>query len=230
MKKDLTGLERAIGYTFKDRSYLECALTHSSYANENHLKKHSDYERQEFLGDAVLELVSSEYLFNQHPDMPEGTLTRLRASKVCEPALAVCARKLEIDQYIRLGRGEEATGGRGRDSIVSDVCEAIIGGMYLDGGLECARAFILEFIMPIDVGDANVVDAKTRLQEIAQAVGKTVSYELVSESGPDHARVFEVDCLIDGRIVGHGTGRTKKSAQQAAAGCALRSYHVSEKH
>lgn len=230
METDLSKLERSIKYHFNDRRYLDRALTHSSYANENHLPKHSDYERLEFLGDAVLELISSDYLYHKYPDMPEGDLTRIRASKVCEPALAVCARNLSIDRFIKLGRGEESTGGRKRDSIISDVCEAVIGGIYLDGGLDRAGAFILEFIMPVDVDEISVIDAKSRLQELAQSVGSVVTYELISESGPDHDRIFEVNCLIDDRVLGCGTGKNKKGAQQAAARDALRSYHVSKKH
>ena len=227
MKEDLSELEEKIEYRFSDRRYLETALTHSSYANERTINRCDNYERQEFLGDAVLELISSEHLFALHPEMPEGDLTKLRAAMVCEPTLAARARNIGLDEYMRLGRGEEATGGRQRDSIISDICEALIGGIYLDGGIENARRFILDHILTEEVPDPEVVDAKSELQVRVQAVGKTVTYEVVGESGPDHAKVFDVNCIISGHIAGSGQGKTKKSAQQAAARDALRSVYVS---
>ncbi len=224
MNYDYSELEELIGYHFGDPSLLETALTHSSYTNERQINKCENYERQEFLGDAVLELVSSDCLYRKHPEMPEGELTRLRAAYVCEPALADCARKFGLENYIRLGRGEESTGGRSRDSIVSDVCEAVIGGIYLDGGLEPAREFVLSHVMTRKVDVFLYKDAKSEIQIRAQARGSVVTYEVTGESGPDHAKEFFVNCLIDGQPAGSGRGRTKKGAQQDAAADALRRY------
>ena len=217
MNDNYSELESIISYQFNDRHYLETALTHSSYANERLSIKCENYERQEFLGDAVLELVSSDILYHAHTDLPEGELTKLRASYVCEPALAECARAIDLEAYIRLGRGEEGTGGRSRDSIVSDVLEALTGGIYLDGGIEPATEFIRRFIIEPQKGHRIYKDAKSELQIRAQARGSVVTYEVTGESGPDHAKVFKVDCLIDGKPKGSGSGKTKKSAQQAAA-------------
>ncbi|MCR5595951.1 MAG: ribonuclease III [Lachnospiraceae bacterium] len=223
MNTNIAELEERIGYSFKNSDYLYVALTHSSFSNEMKIKKCDNYERQEFLGDAVLELVSSDHLYREHPGMPEGDLTKLRASMVCEPALANAARCFGLDDFIRLGRGEEATGGRAKESIISDVLEAVIGGIYLDSGIEAARRFILKFVMCHEDEIVSFGDAKSKLQQLVQAKGKTVTYEVTGESGPDHAKVFTVDCLIDGKKVSSGQGRTKKSAQQDAAGKVLRS-------
>lgn len=223
MNTNIKELEEKIGYTFLNSDYLYVALTHSSFSNEMKINKCDNYERQEFLGDAVLEMVSSDHLYHEHPDMPEGDLTKLRASMVCEPALANAARSFGLDRYIRLGRGEEATGGRAKESIISDVLEAVIGGIYLDSGIEAARRFILDFVMNHEKESMVYGDAKSKLQQVVQAKGKTVSYEVTGESGPDHAKVFTVDCLIDGEKAASGQGRTKKSAQQDAAGKVLRS-------
>lgn len=223
MKKDIKQLEEAIGYTFNDPGYLTVALTHSSYANEIRAGRGADYERQEFLGDAVLELISSDHIFHNHPDMPEGDMTKLRASLVCEPALAHCARDIDLADYIRLGRGEESTGGRTKESIISDVMEAIIGGIYLDSGIDEAAKFVNRFIMSHADEIHAFYDAKSQLQQLVQANGQVVTYEVIGESGPDHAKVYKVACLIDGEQVSDGEGRSKKSAQQAAALDALRS-------
>ncbi|MCR5510146.1 MAG: ribonuclease III [Lachnospiraceae bacterium] len=223
MKKDIKQLEEAIGYTFNDPGYLTVALTHSSYANEIKAGRGADYERQEFLGDAVLELISSDHIFHNQPDMPEGDMTKLRASLVCEPALAHCARDIDLADYIRLGRGEESTGGRTKESIISDVMEAIIGGIYLDSGLDEAAKFVNRFIMSHADEIHAFYDAKSQLQQLVQANGQVVTYEVIGESGPDHAKVYKVACLIDGEQVSDGEGRSKKSAQQAAALDALRS-------
>ncbi len=211
-------LEEKIGYSFKNKDLLKQALTHSSYANERKINKISDYERLEFLGDAVLELVSSDFLFHENPDMAEGKLTKLRSSMVCEPSLALCARDINLEDYIRLGKGEEGTGGRGRDSIISDVLEAVIGALYLDGGFSVAHDFIHGFVLS-DLEDKILFyDAKTNLQEMIQATGyKTFEYNLVEEKGPDHAKVFVVEAVLDGKVVGSGEGRTKKAAEQKAA-------------
>jgi ribonuclease-3 len=214
----LQELQEKIGYKFKDTALLKQAITHSSFSNEQKINKIDNYERLEFLGDAVLELVSSEFLFNENKTMPEGQLTRLRASMVCEPALAYCARDIDLNAYILLGKGEEATGGRKRDSIISDVMEAVIGAIFLDGGLDNAKAFISRFILS-DLDDKILfMDSKTLLQEeIQKTSGATLRYELVGETGPDHDKEFSVEAYLNEKLIGKGCGRTKKAAQQQAA-------------
>lgn len=211
-------LEKVIGYQFKQPERLRQALTHSSYANEKHLKKQSDNERLEFLGDAVLELVSSEYLFKNYPEMPEGEMTKFRASIVCEPTLALCTKEIGLGQYLYLGKGEDLTGGRNRKSILSDALEAVIGAIYLDGGFEAAREFIHRFIL-VDIEHKKLFhDSKTILQELVQGNYKEeLHYALVGEEGPDHDKSFKVEAMIGERVVGHGTGHTKKAAEQEAA-------------
>ena len=210
-------LEEKIGYTFRDFSLLKRAMMHSSYTNERHLEKYKCIERLEFLGDAVLELVSSEYLFRESPKVSEGELTKTRASMVCEPSLAQCARDIELGKYLLLGKGEEATGGRNRDSITSDAMEALIGAIYLDGGFTNAKEFIHRFILT-DLEDKKLFyDSKTILQEIVQAENREISYHLVREEGPDHDKSFYVEALIGGVSFGSGKGRTKKAAEQQAA-------------
>ena len=186
-------LEQRIGYQFHDISLLKRALTHSSFTNEQKINRTGDYERLEFLGDAVLELTSSEFLFHEHPEVPEGELTKMRASMVCEPALAFCARDLELGKFIRLGKGEENTGGRERDSIISDVMEAVTGAIYLDGGMEPARQFINRFILSDLENKRLFYDSKSNLQEVIQGkLKKEFWYELLEESGPEHNKVFKV--------------------------------------
>jgi len=215
---DYSLLEKTIGYTFKNKDLLIQALTHSSYANERKINKTEDYERLEFLGDAVLELVSSDFLFHENPDMAEGKLTKLRSSMVCEPSLAFCARDINLEVYIRLGKGEETTGGRNRDSIISDVCEAVIGAIYLDGGFAAASEFIFRFVLSDLENKQLFYDAKTNLQEIIQSnTFDSFEYVLAYEKGPDHAKVFAVNAVLDGKIIGSGEGRTKKAAEQKAA-------------
>lgn len=218
MKEALRELQDKIGYQFKDESLLKQALTHSSFANEQKINKLSNYERLEFLGDAVLELVSSEFLFNENKDMPEGQLTRLRASMVCEPALAYCARDIDLGSYILLGKGEEATGGRKRDSITSDVMEAVIGAIFLDGGIEKAKEYIYHFILSDLENKILFLDSKTLLQEEIQKKNTAqLRYELVGETGPDHDKQFSVEAYLDDELIGSGVGRTKKAAEQQAA-------------
>lgn len=209
--------EKVIGYHFKSAGLLRQALTHSSYANEKHMKKLADNERLEFLGDAVLELVSSEFLFSNYPDMPEGELTKKRASMVCEPSLAMSARDIRLQDYILLGKGEEFTGGRKRDSITSDAMEAVIGAIYLDGGIDQARNFVLRFILNDLENKSLFYDSKTVLQEIVQDKGKVPEYVLAGCTGPDHDKRFFAEVHISGKIYGKGTGHTKKAAEQAAA-------------
>ena len=217
-ESDYQELEKKIGYTFQNRALLKQAVTHSSFANEQKINRQKHYERLEFLGDAVLELVSSDFLFQTHPEMPEGQLTKLRASMVCEPALAYCAKDLTLDSYIQLGRGEEATGGRYRDSIVSDVMEAVIGAIYLDGGMEPARTYIHRFILSDLENKQLFLDSKTNLQEyMQQNLKKEFHYRLVEESGPEHDKVFLVEVVMEEKVLGRGKGRTKKAAEQQAA-------------
>lgn len=210
-------LENKIEYHFKNKAFLKQALTHSSFANEQKINKFEDYERLEFLGDAVLELVSSDFLFHENPRLPEGQLTKMRASMVCEPALAFCAREFGLEEYILLGRGEEMTGGRKKDSIVSDVMEAVIGAIYLDSGMEAAKAYIHRFILSDLEHKQLFYDAKTILQERVQRQGGTLRYVLIREEGPDHDKVFVVEARLDDERIGAGLGRTKKSAEQQAA-------------
>ena len=218
MSRNVKELEEKIGYNFKDSHLLRHAVTHSSYVNEKHMKKADCNERLEFLGDAVLELISSEYLFFENQTMPEGELTKLRASMVCEKALAFCARDLELGSYLLLGKGEDATGGRFRESITSDALEALIGAIYLDGGFANAKEFIHRFILTDIEHKQLFFDSKTILQEIVQSNFKEpVSYELLGEKGPDHNKVFEVAVRIGDDRYGVGSGRTKKAAEQEAA-------------
>lgn len=211
-------LEEKIQYKFKNIDFLKQALTHSSYTNEHRLSRNDCNERLEFLGDAVLELSSSEFLYEQFPDQPEGELTKLRASIVCEPTLAQCTRQLELGSFLRLGKGEDATGGRERDSVLSDALEAMIGAIYLDGGFAAAKAFVLKFIMNDIEHKKLFYDSKTVLQERVQAMGsRTLVYELVKAEGPDHCKVFTSQVRIDGKVMGTGSGRTKKLAEQDAA-------------
>ncbi len=215
----LRELEKKIGYTFQDRSLLQQAMTHSSYANEHKQERLHDNERLEFLGDAVLEIVSSEFLYFQYPKLPEGDLTKLRASIVCEPTLALCTREINLGSYLFLGKGEERTGGRGRASIVSDAMEALIGAIYLDGGFANAKEFVHKFIMTDIEHKKLFYDSKTILQEIVQRdyKGEDVSYQLIGEDGPDHDKKFIVNVLIGKIVHGQGIGRTKKAAEQEAA-------------
>lgn len=222
-QKPLEELEQKIGYSFQDKRLLRQALTHSSFANEQKINKYDDYERLEFLGDAVLELVSSEFLFRGNENMTEGQLTRLRASMVCEQALAYCAREFGLENYILLGKGEEMTGGRAKDSIISDVMEAIIGALYVDNGMEEAKAYIHRFVLSDLEHKQLFYDAKTILQERVQQKNQgTLHYELIREEGPDHDKMFVVEAKIDDKTIGAGQGRTKKAAEQQAAYEALK--------
>lgn len=218
----LDALEARIGYKFHNIALLKQAVTHSSFTNEQKINRAKHYERLEFLGDAVLELVSSEFLFREHPDMPEGELTKTRASMVCEPSLAFCAADLEIGKFLLLGKGEDSTGGRYRDSITSDVMEAIIGAIYLDGGMEEAKKFIYKFVLS-DLEDKQLFyDSKSTLQELMQGkIKKEFHYELLEESGPEHNKTFHVAVYMEEEVLSKGAGRTKKAAEQQAAYKAL---------
>lgn len=210
--------EEKIGYKFKNKNYLRQALSHSSYANEMRMSKLANNERLEFLGDAVLELVSSEYIFSNNSQMYEGEMTKLRASVVCEPTLAMCAREINLGDYILLGKGEISTGGRKRDSILSDAFEAVIGAIYLDGGFTSAKEFITRFVLD-DIDNKKLFfDSKTILQEIIQAdYREPLQYKLIGEDGPDHDKVFTVAAIVEGKELSQGSGKTKKAAEQAAA-------------
>jgi ribonuclease-3 len=207
-----------IGYRFKEEGLLTQALTHSSYANEKHMKKGSDNERLEFLGDAVLELASSEFLYEKYPDMPEGELTKLRASLVCEPTLAFCTEPLGLGDYLLLGKGEDLTGGRKRKSVLSDALEAVIGAIYLDGGFASAKEFISKYILTDTEHKQLFYDSKTILQEEVQGSNMgSLHYELLREEGPDHNKHFVVAAYVGDRKLGTGEGSTKKAAEQQAA-------------
>ncbi|WP_424142198.1 ribonuclease III [Stomatobaculum longum] len=222
-------LEGKIGYTFRDRSLLVLALTHTSFANEAHSGHLGSNERLEFLGDAVLELVSSDFFYREKPKLSEGELTKLRASFVCEPALAYCAEQIPLPPYLLLGRGEEMTGGRLRPSIVSDAMEAVIGAIYLDGGLTPARAYIDRFILNDIEGKRYFYDAKTILQEeIQKDKDAVLSYELRGEEGPEHLKRFTVAALRDGVPLAEGEGSSKKEAEQRAAYAALLALGIAE--
>lgn len=211
--------QEKIGYQFQQEGLLRQALTHSSYANEHRMKKLSDNERLEFLGDAVLEIVTSDFLYHEHTDVPEGELTRVRASIVCEQTLAFCTRALNLGDYLFLGKGEDQTGGRKRKSILSDAFEAIIGAIYLDGGFASAKEFIHKFILKDIEHKKLFYDSKTILQEIVQSdyKGKEIEYVLTGEIGPDHDKKFVVSLVVGDKTLGEGTGRTKKAAEQEAA-------------
>lgn len=217
-------LEEKIGYSFKNRELLRTALTHSSYANERHGGDCQSYERLEFLGDSILGLVTAEFLYAHEPRLPEGRMTKLRAELVCESSLHRVALKLELGKYMRLGRGEEHTGGRQRPSILADMVEAIIAAMYLDSGMEQSRRFILDMILKdarVDDGHPNA-DYKTQLQELVQRKSdQHISYAMTGESGPDHNKTFSFSVSINGVLAGEGSGRTKKEAEQMAAMKAL---------
>lgn len=218
MEEKWKKLENIIGYRFQSPRLLSHALTHSSYANEKHWDKTKCNERLEFLGDAVLEVAASEFLFTHYPSMPEGEMTKLRASLVCEPTLAYCAEQFGLGDYLLLGRGEELTGGRKRPSVVSDAMEAVIGAIYLDGGLANAKEFIHRFILNDIEHKQLFYDSKTILQEMIQATaGAHLEYEILREEGPDHHKVFEVRALSGGEELGRGTGGTKKAAEAVAA-------------
>ena len=219
MNRDLKELEVRIGYTFRQKKLLRQAMIHSSFANEHHIDKLNCNERLEFLGDAVLEVVSSDFLYWQYPDKPEGELTKIRASLVCEPTLAYCASEIGVGAYLFLGKGEEATGGRSRDSVVSDAMEALIGAIYLDGGFANAKEFVHQFVLNDLEHKQLFYDSKTILQEIVQAGegGQLLEYEILKEDGPDHRKVFEVMAVLNGEEIGRGSGRTKKAAEQVAA-------------
>ena len=218
MNTHLKELEKKLQYEFHDKNLFSQALTHSSYANEHRLDHSRCNERLEFLGDAVLEIVTSDFLYHKYDALPEGDLTKIRASIVCEPTLAYCAGDIKLGEYLLLGKGEEATGGRNRNSVVSDAMEALIGAIYLDGGFTNAKEFIHRFILTDLENKKLFYDSKTILQEIVQAdMEEGISYHLIKEEGPDHNKSFTVEVKIGETVYGTGSGRTKKAAEQEAA-------------
>lgn len=216
----MKSLQSKLQYQFKDPSLLELALTHSSFANEK--GSHHDNERLEFLGDSVLGFITAEYLFRALPGTPEGELTKLRSAAVCEKSLAVFARQLDLGSYLRLGKGEMLSGGAERPSILSDAFESVIAAIYLDGGVEAARAFVLRFIKTAQTDVQAVTDYKTKLQEIVQKnPDEHLSYVLAAEAGPDHDKTFTVEVYLNSNCIATGVGHSKKKAEQAAAKQAL---------
>ena len=216
--KSVEEFQEQIGIKFHDPSLLWNAFIHSSYANERRMSKDKNNERLEFLGDAVLELVTSNYLYRTYTKESEGKLSKIRASLVCEPTLAECARTIDLGSYLYLSRGEERTGGRKRDSVTSDAFEAVIGAIYLDGGYEPAKKFVQAFVLN-DIEKKHLFyDSKTILQELLQKDYKErVEYVLTREYGPDHDKHFCVEVVFRGQVFGSGEGRTKKRAEQQAA-------------
>ena len=218
MNTHLKELEKKLQYEFHNKNLFSQALTHSSYANEHRLDHSLCNERLEFLGDAVLEIVTSDFLYHKYDTLPEGDLTKIRASIVCEPTLAYCAGDIKLGEYLLLGKGEEATGGRSRNSVVSDAMEALIGAIYLDGGFTNAKEFIHRFILNDIEHKQLFYDSKTILQEMVQSRQEApLSYEVIREEGPDHNKSFEVRALMGENEIGRGVGRTKKAAEQVAA-------------
>ena len=222
-EKNLEDFEKKINYTFKDKNLLFVALSHSSFANEKRKLRHSN-ERLEFLGDSVLSIVVSQYLFEHFTHLPEGELTKIRASLVCEKSLYEFAKEIDLGEYLFLGKGEENTGGRESTSILADAFEAVIAAVFLDGGLEAAKKHILRFI-PKDIDSRKSVsfsDHKTILQEIIQKnPEEKVEYKLVGQSGPDHNKAFKVQVCLNSNVIGTGIGKSKKEAEQMAAKEAL---------
>lgn len=222
-----TELKERYGIVFHDVNLLEQAFTHSSYVNEHRYLKLSDNERLEFLGDAVLELIVSQYLYRQFPALPEGKLTKMRAAIVCEDSLSKFAKECHFDRYILLGKGEENSGGRQRPALLCDLFEAFLGALFLDQQVAVAKKFIAEVIFPkIDAGAfSHEMDHKTHLQEVLQRQGDvTIEYRLVNEEGPAHDQIFSVEVYVDTQLIGRGQGKSKKLAEQDAAEKALQNY------
>ncbi len=218
MNTNIDDLLNSISYSFKDEKLLITALTHKSYEVNKTESGDVNNERMEYLGDAVLELVTSDFLYKNYKDMSEGEMTKLRASLVCEPALAIDAREINLQDFIYLGKGEENSGGRNRDSIISDALEAVIGAIYLDGGVDVATKFINTFVLNDIEHKKTFFDSKTVLQERVDAANLgTIQYQIVGESGPDHNKVFDAIVKLNDEIIGKGTGHTKKQAEQQAA-------------
>ena len=221
----MQALEKKLNYTFRNPALLSEALSHSSYANEHRANHLNSNERLEFLGDSVLGFVTAEFLFTQHPNLPEGDLTRIRAALVCEQSLYEVAKKLELGRYLKLGRGEEAGGGRERTSILADATEAVFAAVYLDGGIAEASALIHRVLLDVEreeIVEERRRDFKTSLQELIQRqADQVLSYRMIGEQGPDHAKIFQAEVLLNGESLGSGFGRSKKEAEQSAEKAAL---------
>ena len=219
----MVNLEKRIGYTFKNKEYLVEALTHSSFANERPVKLKSN-ERMEFLGDAVLSFLTAQFLCDKYPDTPEGELSKLRSSLVCTDSLSSYAREIDLGSVLLLGKGEICSGGVDRPSILENTFEALIAAIYLDGGMESAKTFVTKFLdKTLETHQINFFDYKTTLQEVLQQnPGENATYVLIGESGPDHDKTFEMEVHLNSNVLGTGTGRTKRAAEQAAAKEALK--------
>ncbi len=215
-------LEMKIEYTFKDKSRLETAFTHKSYANELMIKGRESYERYEFLGDAILEYLVSKFLFEEYKDMSEGDLTKLRASLVCEFTLSKISRELRLGSYGYFSKGEKLTGGINRDSILCDMFESLLGAIYLDGGIDEADKYVKKFLLTDIEHKKLFYDSKTKLQEYAQKISKTISYNLLDEDGPEHNKTFHVNVCLGDKIIAEGKGHSRKTAEQTAAFNALK--------
>jgi len=210
-------LEALIQYEFKNKEHLEIAFTHKSFIHEQTIMKRECYERYEFLGDAILEYIVSEYLFETYKDMPEGKLTKLRASLVCEFTLSKISRELNLGSYGKFSKGETMTGGADRDSILCDMFESLLGAIYLDGGIEPARQYVHKFLLTDIENKQLFYDAKTNLQEYAQKHEKTIIYELLDEQGPEHNKIFHVRAYLGDKAMEEGSGHSRKAAEQMAA-------------
>ena len=224
----MTTLEEKLGYTFQSPELLENALTHSSCANESRGKLQSN-ERLEFLGDSILGMVVADHLYRNHPDLPEGELTRTRSALVCEESLVEVAQALGLGEYLKLGKGEEAGGGRERPSIIADAVEAVLAAVYLDGGIGSARKLIQKFILDREAEKSASRDYKTALQELVQREsGQVLGYQLIGAEGPAHAKIFSVEVDLNGIPIGQGRGRSKKEAEQNAAKAAIEKLKAGE--
>ena len=222
-------LETKLGYQFQNPKLLDHALTHSSYANEHHLGSISSNERLEFLGDSVLGMIVADHLYRTFPDLPEGDLTRIRANLVCEGSLVLVAKEWDLGRYLKLGKGEEAGGGRERPSIIADAVEAVLAAVYLDGGIGSARKLIQKFILDREAEKSASRDYKTALQELVQREsGQVLGYQLIGAEGPDHAKIFSVEVDLNGIPIGQGRGRSKKEAEQNAAKAAIEKLKAGE--
>lgn len=215
--RDLSEFSKEIGYEFRDLKLLRHALTHTSYCNEHGLSKADSNERMEFFGDAVLEMATSQYLYNTYPELMEGALSKMRASIVSEKPLARAARRIHLGDFLYLGRGAELEGGRDSDNILSDAFEAVLCALYLDGGHKASDRLIEAQVLTPLSEDEYIEDFKTLLQEYVQARSGEVVYEYISESGPDNQKTFVYQVLVNGSILGHGSGHSKKDAQTGAA-------------
>lgn len=216
-EESLRELESLIGYSFQDKKYLETAITHKSFVNEKMIGRYTSYERYEFLGDAILEFIVSRYLFEHYPKMPEGELSKLRSSLVCEFTLSKIARDLKFGEHARFSKGERQTGGANRDSILCDLFESVLGAIYLDGGMDCATVYVERFLLQDIEHKKRFHDAKSRLQEYVQKHKQVLTYELLAEEGPDHNKQFTVRAVLDGKEMARKTAHSKKSAEQYAA-------------